>query len=83
MYPIVNHWKKLGIHFDVIYTGYLGSVEQVAIVKEIIRDFSSSDTLVVVDPVMVATSGSALMEPEAIGVLRGRLFPMARLITNG
>ena len=52
MRPIAEHWKKLGIRFDVIYTGYLGSLEQVAIVKEIIRDFSGPDTVVAVDPVM-------------------------------
>ena len=70
MRPIVNHWKKLGICFDVIYTGYLGSLEQVAIVKEIIRDFSSSDTLVVVDPVM-ADAGQyySLITPDfAVGM---------------
>jgi len=70
MRPIVSHWKKLGIRFDVIYTGYLGSLEQVAIVKEIIRDFSSPDTLVVVDPVM-ADAGQyySLITPDfAVGM---------------
>ena len=70
MRPIAAHWKKLGVHFDVIYTGYLGSTEQVAIVKEIIRDFSSDDTLVVVDPVM-ADAGKyySLITPDfAIGM---------------
>lgn len=36
---------------------------------------------VVVDPVMVATSGDPLLEPEAIQLYRERLFPMADLIT--
>ncbi len=36
---------------------------------------------VVVDPVMVATSGSALMKTEAIRVLEERLFPLAQVIT--
>ncbi len=49
---ITAHWKKLGLHFDTIYTGYLGSVEQVAIIKELIAQFRTEDTLVVVDPVM-------------------------------
>lgn len=35
----------------------------------------------VVDPVMIATSGDRLIDPEAAGVLRGHLFPMATLIT--
>lgn len=35
----------------------------------------------VVDPVMVATSGARLLEPEALDALRQRLLPMATLIT--
>jgi hydroxymethylpyrimidine/phosphomethylpyrimidine kinase len=35
----------------------------------------------VVDPVMVATSGARLMEEETIGVFRGRLAPLALVIT--
>ncbi len=70
MRPIAEHWKKLGARFDVIYTGYLGSLEQVAIVKEIIRDFSDADTLIVVDPVM-ADAGKyySLITPDfAVGM---------------
>ena len=70
MRAIAEHWKKLGVSFDVIYTGYLGSVEQVSIVKEIIRDFSSPDTLIVVDPVM-ADAGEyySLITPDfAVGM---------------
>ena len=49
---IAAHWKKLGLHFDTIYTGYIGSVEQVSVIKRLIDDFRTEDTLVVVDPVM-------------------------------
>ena len=35
----------------------------------------------VVDPVMVATSGDALLEPDAVAVYRDRLFPLATLVT--
>jgi hydroxymethylpyrimidine/phosphomethylpyrimidine kinase len=37
--------------------------------------------LLVVDPVMVASSGDALLEPEAIAAYRDRLFPLAALVT--
>ncbi|MGN1164139.1 MAG: pyridoxamine kinase, partial [Candidatus Ornithospirochaeta sp.] len=50
--PISSHWKKEGFSFDAIYTGYLGSVEQVDIVSAFIDDFKSEDTMVVVDPAM-------------------------------
>lgn len=36
---------------------------------------------VVLDPVMVATSGAKLISDDAIGILTGKLFPIARLIT--
>jgi hydroxymethylpyrimidine/phosphomethylpyrimidine kinase len=35
----------------------------------------------VVDPVMVATSGDALLQPAAVAAYRGRLFPRATLVT--
>jgi hydroxymethylpyrimidine/phosphomethylpyrimidine kinase len=35
----------------------------------------------VVDPVMVATSGDRLLDPEAVAVYRERLFPLATLVT--
>ena len=32
MIPILEHWKSLGLQFDAIYTGFLGSFEQIDIV---------------------------------------------------
>lgn len=48
----IDNWRKLGLSFDGIATGFLGSAEQIAIVKGFIRDFSGEDTMVIVDPVM-------------------------------
>lgn len=50
--PIVDHWKTLDIEFDGIYTGFLGSFEQVRLIEETIDKLKSEKTLVVVDPVM-------------------------------
>lgn len=50
--PITQHWKDEGVTFDAIYTGYLGTVEQIEQVKEIINTFRTPDTLVFIDPVM-------------------------------
>lgn len=49
---ICEQWKRQNMQFDAIYTGYLGSVEQMAHVQALIRDFSDENTLVVIDPVM-------------------------------
>lgn len=50
--PIMAHWKRLGLQFDAVYSGYLGSFEQVAIVRDFIGMFRSEGTLVLVDPAM-------------------------------
>ncbi len=50
--PITDHWKKEGITFDAIYTGYLGTEEEIDTVIGIIRAFRKEDTLVFVDPAM-------------------------------
>ncbi len=50
--PITDHWKSENVHFDAIYTGYLGSAEEIDIVKRIFREFKTDDTLIFIDPVM-------------------------------
>ena len=50
--PIAEHWKKENVHFDSIYTGYLGTVEQIDQVRALIQDFRDDNTLVFIDPVM-------------------------------
>ena len=50
--PITDHWKQEGITFDAIYTGYLGTEEEIDTVIGIIRDFRNEHTLVFVDPAM-------------------------------
>lgn len=46
------HWKSLGLDFQAIYSGFLGSERQIGMVADFIRDFRSPGALVVVDPVM-------------------------------
>lgn len=48
----IKEWKKIGMTFDCIYSGYLGSGKQIDIVSSFIDDFKKENTLVVVDPVM-------------------------------
>jgi pyridoxine kinase len=81
MNAITKHWKMLGYTFDIIYTGYLGSLEQVDIVKNIIRDFKKENTLVIVDPVM-ADAGTyySMITPDfAVGMRE--LCEMADIVT--
>lgn len=48
----IEEWKKLKLQFKGIATGFLGSAEQIEMVKHFLQDFKSADTAVVVDPVM-------------------------------
>ena len=50
--PIEDHWQSLGLTFDGFYTGFLGSYEQIDLVKALISDLSNDNTTVYVDPVM-------------------------------
>lgn len=49
---ITEHWKRLGLRFSGIYTGYLGSKEQINIVSDFFDDFSTADNFIAVDPAM-------------------------------
>ncbi len=52
MLDISNHWKSEGIRFDAVYTGYLGSIDQIEYVKKIMDDTLTQDGLRIVDPAM-------------------------------
>ena len=49
---IAAHWQKEGIRFQAIYTGYLGSTEQIEDVKNIFRTCAAEGCVTVVDPAM-------------------------------
>lgn len=48
----INHWKKLDLEFDCIYSGFLGSPKQIEIVADFIDFFGKKAKFTVVDPVM-------------------------------
>ena len=52
MTPYIDSWKKNDLTFDGISTGFLGSVRQIDMVLDFLRDFKGPDTKVIVDPVM-------------------------------
>lgn len=52
MPAIVDHWEKEGLYFDAIYTGYLGSAEQVSIVMDIAKRLLKPGCPLIVDPAM-------------------------------
>lgn len=52
MPDIKEHWKKEGLKFDAIYTGYLGSTRQIAYVEDILNEVGTDSCVKVVDPAM-------------------------------
>ena len=52
MPAIADHWRKEGILFDAIYTGYLGSTKQIGYVKDISTTLAKEGAPVIIDPAM-------------------------------
>ncbi|MEG2274090.1 MAG: PfkB family carbohydrate kinase [Clostridia bacterium] len=52
MLPSYNHWKSLGIKFDCLYTGFLGSMETVDATIKIATDMKKCGALIAIDPAM-------------------------------
>ena len=78
----------LGLQLDCIFTdifpdavkiGMVSSADLIRVIGEKLREYKAKN--IVVDPVMVATSGSRLMEDSAVGVLKEALFPIASVLT--
>ncbi len=57
MPKIKEHWQKENITFDGIYTGYLGSIEQIEMVKDVVKSCLVDGAPLIVDPAM-ADNGS-------------------------
>ena len=62
-----------------VKTGMLFSADHVRVVAAILSKYPG--LALVVDPVMVASTGDALLEPEALAAYRESLLPLARVIT--
>ena len=70
------------IGFDAAKTGMLFSRPLIETVAEFLEESGAGARIpLVVDPVMVASSGARLLLPDAIDVLVGRLFPLATVVT--
>ncbi len=59
----------------------IGMLHDAAVIAEVAGALERVTAPIVLDPVMIATSGAALIEPAAVAALRDNLFPRAALIT--
>ena len=64
---------------DAVKIGMLHSAEVVNLVADMLEKYRIAN--VVLDPVMVSTSGHRLIEEDAVDVIKTRLMPLARVIT--
>ena len=64
---------------DSVKIGMVSSAEIIEVIAEKLKKYNAKN--IVIDPVMVATSGSALMKNDAVNTLCKKLFPLATLIT--
>lgn len=78
--PFMDHWKAIGLKFDAIYSGFLGSPEQVDSIARFIDLFGGEGTCVCVDPAM-ADSGRlySVFDDEMVVQMR-RLCAKADLL---
>lgn len=67
------------IYPDAVKIGMVSSTELITVIAERLRFYEAKN--IVVDPVMVATSGSSLMKTDAVDTLIRELLPLASLVT--
>ena len=72
--------ETLADYFEIkaVKTGMLVNAELIA---ESVRFLKRMDVPIIVDPVMVSSSGAVLLEPEALETLQDALFPLADVLT--
>ena len=81
MQDYIDMWKELGLEFDCIYSGFLGSTKQIQIVSDFIDYFGSEKNLVVVDPVMGDNGALYSAYTDAIIPAMKKLVTKADMIT--
>ena len=64
---------------DAVKIGMVSSEDLITVIADRLRHYKARN--IVLDPVMVATSGSSLMKSEAVGTMIQELFPLAAVIT--
>lgn len=78
--PIAEHWKKENMKFDAVYTGYLGSFEQIDLMKNFFDQFNTEDNLLFVDPAMADNGKLYPAFDEAFAKHMGTLCAKADII---
>jgi hydroxymethylpyrimidine/phosphomethylpyrimidine kinase len=81
-------WQQIEAVFEelnpaAVKTGMLFSVENFSVVAKFFRNskLKTKNLKLIVDPVLISTSGARLLEPAALKILTEKLLPLATLVT--
>jgi len=78
--PFADHWQSLGLSFDALYSGFLGSFRQVEILSVFFDRFRTNSNLIMVDPVMADNGVLYKTFPESFPQEMRKLCQKADLI---
>ena len=81
MHPILDHWQRLQLTFDCVYSGFLGNLDQVEIAERCVRDFLKPSGFALVDPVLA--DNGVLLPTQTMDMVRAmrRLISCAHIVT--
>ena len=77
----MHEWEKLDLHFSGILTGFLGSEQQIDIVKRFLERFKTENTITVIDPVMGDYGTLYPTYSPALAAQMTALVPYADILT--
>jgi hydroxymethylpyrimidine/phosphomethylpyrimidine kinase len=66
---------------DAVKTGMLATIDIINVVVDSVSQYPDAIKHLVVDPVMISTSGSELLTPLAVDTMKKKLFPLTYLLT--
>ena len=78
---VAGHWQKLGLSFDAMYSGFLGSAKQVDLLRQVFKMFGGENTTTLVDPVMADNGKLYKTFDEAFPEKMAELCAYADIIT--
>ncbi len=76
-----DHWRSLGLTFEAVYSGFMGSEAQMGLVERMIREFRAPGGVAVVDPVMGDNGVRYATYTDGMCQAMGRLCQSADIIT--
>lgn len=79
--PVTAHWNSEGVTFDAVYTGFMGSREQMTLTADFIRTFKTKRTCIIIDPVMGDHGKPYRTYTDEMCAAMGELAALADVIT--